>query len=144
MNVHTIQHVHLFFVGVSLLAVVLSLLFSFFYLIQQSQLKHKKNFTLLSRLPSLETLDHYVIRCLMVGAVSLSVLLVTGIYLAHMEWHNDWIHDQKFIVAICTWVWVLFTLFLRFKMGIRGGKFFYSILVGLVFLVVSCLVAWMV
>lgn len=143
-KISLIQQIHLFFVAVSLITVFFSLLFSFFYLIQQSQLKHRKSISMLSRLPSLERLDHYVIRCLVVGAVSLSVLLITGIYLAHSVWKNDWIHDQKFIVAIATWIWIAITLFLRFRLGVRGEKFFYSILIGMLFLLASCLIAWMV
>lgn len=139
-----IQNTHLVFVGISLLTVFLSLLFSSFYLIQQSQLKHKKIVLLFSKLPSLEALDRYVIRCLIFGAIAVSILLITGIYLAHVEWKNDWIQDRKFIVAIATWVWFIVTILLRFKLGFRGEKFFYSILVGMIFLVICCLLAWMV
>lgn len=144
MNLLSLQQIHLVFVGISLFTVAGSLLFSFFYLIQQSQLKHKRMMLMFSRLPSLERLDKYVIRGLIVGSVSLLVLLITGVYLAHLEWRNDWIKDQKFIVAIATWIWVLFTLFLRFTLGVRGEKFFYSIFVGMLFLIASCLIAWMV
>jgi len=139
-----IQYTHLTFVGISLLLVFLSLLFSAFYLIQQWQLKHKKIMPVFSKLPSLELLDWYVIRCLVFGAFAVSVLLINGIYLAHLEWRNDWIRDQKFIVAIATWVWFIFTVLLRFRFGIRGERFFYFILIGMGFLIASCLVAWMV
>lgn len=139
-----IQYSHLTFVGISLVLVLVSLLFSLFYLIQQWQLKHKKILPIFSKLPSLELLDRYVIQCLLLGSLSVAILLVTGIYLAHVEWKNDWTKDQKFIVAIATWVWFIFTIFLRFKLGIRGERFFYSILVGMGFLLASCLVAWMV
>lgn len=144
MNLGWIEKLHLVFVFIALITVVLSLVFSFLYLIQQWQLKHKKNVSLGFRLPSLESLDRYVIRCLVLGSISLSVLLVSGILLAHLVWKNDWIRDQKFIVAMVTWVWFVFTLFLRFKLGMRGEKFFYSILIGLVFLVISCFLARMV
>jgi hypothetical protein len=89
-------------------------------------------------------LDRYVIKCLLFGSTSVAILLVTGVYLAHMEWKNDWIRDQKFMIAIATWFWFVFTIFLRFRLGIRGEKFFYSILIGMGFLIASCLVAWMV
>ncbi|MCC7460576.1 MAG: cytochrome c biogenesis protein CcsA [Proteobacteria bacterium] len=139
-----IQKTHLIFVAISLLLVSLSLMFSVFYLTQQWQLKHKRMLPLFSHLPSLERIDKYVVRFLILGAVSLSVLLVTGIYLAHLEWQSDWIQNEKFIAAIATWVWVLFTLFLRFRLGFRGEKFFYSILIGMFFLIASCTIAWMV
>ena len=139
-----IQNIHLAFVALSLVFVFMSLLFSLFYLVQQWQLKNKRILPIFARLSSLERLDKYVVRCLVLGSISLSILLVTGIYLAHTEWQKDWIHDGKFIVAIATWIWFLFTLFLRFRMGLRGEKFFYSILVGMGFLIASCLIAWMV
>ncbi|MEZ4846460.1 MAG: cytochrome c biogenesis protein CcsA [Bdellovibrionota bacterium] len=139
-----IQHIHLAFVAISLLLVFISLSFSLFYLVQQWQLKHKRMLPLFSHLPSLERLDKYVVRCLILGAASLSILLVTGIYLAHIEWKSDWTQNKKFIVALATWIWFLFTLLLRFRLGYRGEKFFYSILVGLGFLIASCLMAWMV
>lgn len=144
MSVYSIQHLHLFFVGLSLVTVFLSLMFSSFYLTQQWQLKHKKNFLIFSKLPSLEALDRYVVRCLILGAISMFVLVVTGIYLAHIEWNRDWLQDEKFIVAILTWVWSIFILMLRYKWGMRGEKFFYSILMGMLFLIASCLVAWVV
>ncbi len=144
MNSTLLQTIHFSFVVISLVSVLFSLLFSFFYLIQQSQLKHKQIIALFSKLPSLEKLDRYVIRGLIVGAISLFVLLVTGITLAHLEWKYQWYKEQKFIVAIFTWVWVLLTLFLRFQLGLRGKKFFYTILIGVLFLIASCLLAWMV
>lgn len=144
MNSTLLQTIHFSFVVISLVSVLFSLLFSFFYLIQQSQLKHKQIIALFSKLPSLEKLDRYVIRGLIVGAISLFVLLVTGITLAHLEWKYQWYKEQKFIVAIFTWVWVLLTLFLRFQLGLRCKKFFYTILIGVLFLIASCLLAWMV
>lgn len=144
MDMNIIQQTHLVFVAISLLTVFLALLFSIFYLLQQWQLKHKRMLPLFSSLPSLERIDKYVVRCLILGFASLSVLLVTGIYLAHKEWNSDWMQNDKFIAAIATWVWVLFTLFLRFRLGSRGEKFFYSILIGMLFLVASCTIAWMV
>jgi ABC-type uncharacterized transport system permease subunit len=139
-----IQYTHLFFVAISFLVVLLSLVFSISYLAQQWQLKHKRMLPILAHLPSLERLDRYVVRSLILGSVALSILLITGIYLAHSEWKRDWIHDQKFIVAIATWVWFQFTLLLRFRLGSRGESFFYSILVGMGFLIASSLIAWMV
>lgn len=141
MSIYTIQHLHLFFVALSLVSVFFSLLFSAFYLTQQWQLKNKKNIALFSKLPSLESLDRYVVRCLIVGSISMCVLVITGIYLAHIEWNRDWLQDEKFIVAILTWIWSIFTLVLRYKFGLRGEKFFYSILMSMLFLVASCLVA---
>lgn len=144
MNTISIQHVHLFFVGISLVSIFASLTFASFYLIQQGQIKNKKNTLLFSRLPSLEALDRYVMRSLIIGSISMSVLVVTGIFLAHVEWHRDWMHDEKFILAVLTWAWSIFTLLLRFKLGLRGERFFYSILIGMLFLVASCLIAWVV
>jgi len=139
----SVEHFHLLFVLISLLTVVFSLVFSSLYLIQQWRLKAKKNLTIADHLPSLEALDQYVIRSLILGFVSLSILLFSGILLAHLVWKNDWIHDEKFIVAICTWLWFAITLVLRFRMGIRGDKFFYTIFVGFILLVASCMMAWM-
>ena len=144
MSNHWIQYCHLTFVGISFVLVFVCLLFSLFYLIQQWQLKHKKILPIFSELPSLELLDRYVIRCLLLGSLSIAILLFTGIYLAHVEWKNDWTKDNKFIFAIATWVWFVITIFLRFKLGIRGERFFYSILIGMGFLLASSLVAWLV
>lgn len=143
MELNWIQTLHLTFVAISCLAILLSLIFSSMYLIQQWQLKHKKNLVGFP-IPSLERLDHYAIRSLIACFVCLSILLVTGIFLAHLVWNNDWMRDEKFIIAICTWVWVLLTLAFRFKLGFRGEKFFYSVFFSFVLLIASCVVAWMV
>lgn len=143
MQLEWIQKLHLAFVGLSCFTIILSLIFSSLYLIQQRQLKHKKTIAIL-HMPSLEKSDHYAIGSLIACFACLSTLLVTGILLAHLVWHNDWIRDEKFIIAICTWIWVLLTLVFRFRFGFRGEKFFYSLFFGFILLVASCVVAWMV
>lgn len=144
MKLGWIQNLHLMFVGIALVTIISSLIFSAGYLLQQWQIKHKKNLPIVGRLPSLEALDHYVIRSLISGFFSVSILLISGILLAHLVWKKDWTQDEKFIVALSTWFWFLLTLTIRFKFGIRGEKFFYSILFGFFLLVASCTLAWMV
>jgi ABC-type uncharacterized transport system permease subunit len=144
----TIKNIHLVFVAISILAAVLSMLFSALYLVQQWRLKKQKDQTGI-RLPSLERLDRLVVYSMITGAVSLSVLLVTGVFLAHVVWKdmeilNNWTKESKFIIPTITWFWLVLILFMRFRLGMRGEKFFYSSLVGLLLLTITCLISMVI
>ncbi len=130
-------HIAILVVGVLLF--LFASLSSLIYLLAQRQLKSRKLEPWFRRLPPLETMDRWTVRALILGFVSLTIGIVSGIYLAHLVWPAAWIHDPKVICAVATWGWNVLILIVRYRRGWRGAKFFALILVGFLFLLLTFL-----
>ncbi len=116
------------------------------YLISKRELKAKKFGRFFPIFPPLEELDRLAVHSLVLGFFFLTGGIGTGIYLAHVFWHRDWLGDPKFIFSVVTWTWYLLLLWLRHQVGVRGGKFFALIVIGFTFLLftfsISTLWGW--
>lgn len=109
------------------------------FLIQQRELKSKKLGVLSSLLPSLEVVDRLVVQALVAGFVFLTAGIVSGIGLAHGLWSKEWFKDPKFISSSLTWIWYLVLLSVRYRLGWRGARFFFLIVIGFIFLLTTFL-----
>jgi ABC-type transport system involved in cytochrome c biogenesis permease subunit len=84
------------------------------YLVQDSNLKHKRFGAVWARLPSLEALDHVMSR--MAGAAFLlfTVSIVLGFSLVHRSGGGDeWFTDPKVAATVATWI--LFAVFVHMR-----------------------------
>jgi ABC-type uncharacterized transport system permease subunit len=114
--------VHILLVLLGCAALVLTVLASVFYLVQERQLKRKKPIGLLERLPPLGTLDALISKSLGLGFILLTVGLVTGITWAYIDTGPEWIRDPRVSVAILNWAVCLLMVLLRVTAGWRGRK----------------------
>jgi len=92
------------------------------YVLQYRQLRSLRPGPLLSRLPSLEQLDHMSHRSTLMGWVFLSMGLVLGAKLAEQVWGKAWQWDPKQCTTLLTWMIFGFALFLRRFRAWQGGK----------------------
>src|SRR5207247_11288825 len=112
---------------------------AFLYLLQHRELKHKKFGALLGTLPPLEVLDRFTVRILKIGFLFLTLGMVTGIYLAHTQWHGHWTSSPKFRFSVLIWLWYLLLFVVRMRLGWRSGKFFALTALGFLFLLIAFL-----
>ncbi len=128
-------HVLVLFLAIA--SFVIAFVSGLFYLLAQRDLKHKRFSQWLRLLPSLEALDRVAIRSVILGAVALSLGMISGIYLAHSVWATNWISDPKFILTTLTWAWYVLLLVFRGVFGWRGARFFFFMVVGFFLLMVT-------
>ncbi|MEI7902420.1 MAG: cytochrome c biogenesis protein CcsA, partial [bacterium] len=75
------------------------------YLMQDSNLKHKRLGVVWERLPSLETLDHIMSRLVGIAFLLLTVAIVLGFVLIHASGGGDkWVTDPKVLATIAMWI----------------------------------------
>lgn len=75
------------------------------YLVQDSNLKHKRLGLVWERLPSLETLDHLMSRLAGVAFLLLTISVVLGFVLVRRSGGGDeWFTDPKVLATITTWI----------------------------------------
>lgn len=119
----------------------ISLTFGFFtafaYWLAQRDLKRKRKESSLRLFSSLEVADQLAFKSLVIGVVLLSFGMVSGIFLAHSLWKQNWVTDQKFVFVTLTWLWYMFVLGLRYFKGTRGIRFLILLSVGYILLTLS-------
>jgi ABC-type uncharacterized transport system permease subunit len=131
---HPLFKAHVIVLTLGLLLFCAAALASLLYLLEHRKLKSKKFGRIFFWLPSLDVLDRWTIRALMAGFVFLTLGMLTGLYLAHLEWHGDWLQKPKFIFSLAVWLWYVVLFFVRKQAGLRGGRFFAFIAIGFVLL----------
>jgi cytochrome c-type biogenesis protein CcsB len=92
------------------------------YLLQESQVKHKKLGALHRRLPSLETLDSINYRCMAFGFPLLTLGIITGALWAKSEWGNYWSWEPRETWSLITWIIFAGLLHARITAGWRGKR----------------------
>ncbi|HET8549385.1 MAG TPA: cytochrome c biogenesis protein CcsA [Bryobacteraceae bacterium] len=95
---------------------------SFFYLLQERQLKAKRPESYFERLPPLATLDDLISRAMGVGFVLITLGVITGSTWAYIEFGTRWLADPKIAISFITWLFYLLMVFLRWSAGWRGRK----------------------
>ncbi|MEZ4705070.1 MAG: cytochrome c biogenesis protein CcsA [Bdellovibrionota bacterium] len=115
-------NIHILLNIISLMLLTLSMSFSTLYVLQQRWLKTKQ-FTLIQRLPSLETSDLWAARLLVCGWIVLLSSTLIGIYIAHDMWDQSWHKNPKILMAMTTCFWYLVFIIMRAKFDYRGSKF---------------------
>lgn len=113
---------HILFMSLAFAVFTASFLIGLVYLYQQAQLKGRHPGRLLSRLPSLETIDSMHYRALTVGFVLLSAGILAGAALSKTTGGHFFSGDTRQLTALVTWL--LYALFLnvRLKSEWRGRR----------------------
>jgi ABC-type uncharacterized transport system permease subunit len=113
-------------------ALLLSLLASLLYLIQERRLKQKS--PMLPSLPSLETTDQIALRALLFGLPCMTAGLLIGSLIAQATVGPSYFRDPKILLAFAMWLVYVLMIYIRRNSGLRGRRAVY--LSSFVFLVV--------
>jgi ABC-type uncharacterized transport system permease subunit len=113
-------------------ALVLSLLASLLYLIQERRLKQKS--PTLPWLPPLETTDQIALKALLFGLPCMTAGLLIGSLIAQATVGASYFRDPKILLALAMWLVYIAMIYLRRIAGLRGRRAVY--LSSFVFLVV--------
>jgi ABC-type uncharacterized transport system permease subunit len=113
-------------------ALLVSLLASVLYLVQERRLKSKAGGQL--RLPPLETTDQIALKTLLFGLPCMTAGLLIGSLLAQMTVGAIYFRDPKVLLAFAMWLAYIGMIYIRQHSGLRGRRAAY--LSGFVFLVV--------
>ncbi len=113
-------------------ALLLSLLASLLYLIQERRLKQKS--PTLPSLPSLETTDQIALKALLFGLPCMTAGLLIGSLIAQATVGPSYFRDPKILLAFAMWLVYVLMIFIRRHSGLRGRRAVY--LSSFVFLVV--------
>jgi ABC-type uncharacterized transport system permease subunit len=115
-------------------ALLLSLLASVLYLIQERNLKSKHTSASVSWLPPLETTDQIAIRSLLFGLPCMTAGLLIGSLIAEQRFGRSYFLDPKVLLSFAMWIAYVGMIYIRRHSGLRGRRAIY--LSGFVFLVV--------
>jgi HemX protein len=113
----------LFHIGLAILAYVLfsiSFVLSVMYLLQETILRKKLWNTWFLRLPSLERLDRFALRSVMVGLPLLILSGILGTIWGSLVWHEFLLFDPKPIGTLVLWLMYGLYLGIRMKSGWGG------------------------
>ncbi len=114
-------------------AMVLSLISSLLYLIQERRLKQKRPEAKRAWLPPLETLDQIAVNSLHFGLPCMTAGLLIGSVLALQEIGLAFFADPKVLLSFAMWMAYVLMIYIRNSSGLRGRRAVY--LSGFVFLV---------
>lgn len=114
--------IHMVMVFLSLSVFLLAFIVAILFLIQEMQIKHKKAGKLLTRLPSLQSMDRVHTRALSIGFICLTFAIMTGSLWAKQVHGQIFFNDPRQMWSICAWL--LYGLFLqgRFTAHWKGRK----------------------
>jgi len=115
-------------------ALLLSLLASVLYLIQERNLKSKHATGGMSWLPPLETIDQIALRALLFGLPCMTAGLFIGLLIAQQTMGASYFLDPKVLLSFAMWLAYIGMIYIRKHAGLRGRRAIY--LSGFVFLVV--------
>jgi len=127
-------HVAPAFLGYAVFAVAFCI--SLIYLLQESQLKGKRRWAMLRRLPSLETLDELNYRFVAWGFALFTIGIITGSLLAKATWGAFWSWEPVQVLSMLAWL--LYAVLLQTRSaGWRGRKAAALTIAGFALLVIS-------
>jgi ABC-type uncharacterized transport system permease subunit len=115
-------------------ALLLSLLASVLYLIQERNLKSKHSKPSAEWLPPLETTDQIALKSLLFGLPCMTAGLLIGSLIAQQTIGPSYFLDTKVLLSFAMWLAYVGMIYIRRHSGLRGRRAIY--LSGFVFLVV--------
>lgn len=119
-------------------ALIVSLIASFLYLMQERRLKLKRVGGVFRHLPPLEIIDQIAFKLLIVGVPCMTVGLLVGALIAQESVGPAYFLDPKVGLSIAMWLLYVWMLYVRRHSGLRGKRAVY--LSSLVFL--AAVTAW--
>lgn len=129
-------HIALIFTGYA--ALILSFGASLLYLLQERNLKSKQPGRLLSRLPSLQTIDDIGYRSLLLGFPFMTLGLIAGSVVAQAKFGAVYFRDPKVLLSVLMWMVYMIMLYTRWNSGWRGRRAAYLAMCAFV----TAVVAW--
>jgi len=121
-------HVTLILLGNAAFAIAFGL--GIMYLLQERQLKSRKQGLFYYRLPSLEILDDLGYKALSFGFPFLTLGIITGSIWAKYAWGSYWNWDPKLVWSLITWLIYASLLHGRLTIGWRGRKAAFISIIG--------------
>lgn len=106
-------------------ALLVSLLASVFYLIQERRLKSKTIAADRIKLPPLATIDSIALRSLLFGLPCMTAGLLIGSLLAQITYGATYFRDPKILLAFAMWVAYVAMIHIRRSSGLRGRRAIY-------------------
>ncbi len=103
-------------------ALIVALLSSVLYLLQEKRLKSRSRGGLLSRLPPLQTTDQIGLRALLVGLPCMTGGLLIGSALAASEYGAVYFRDPKVLLSFAMWLVFVAMIAIRRSAGLRGRR----------------------
>lgn len=103
-------------------ALIVCMLSSVLYLIQEKQLKARSSRGLLSRLPPLATTDQIALRSLLIGLPCMTAGLLIGSALAANEYGAVYFRDPKVLLSFAMWLAYMAMIAIRRSAGLRGRR----------------------
>lgn len=127
-TVFPMMHTGWIFLHVALLlaayaALVISLLASLLYLIQERRLKQK--LPAVSWLPPLETTDQIALKSLLFGLPCMTAGLLIGSLIAQATVGASYFRDPKILLAFAMWLAYIAMIYIRRAAGLRGRRAVY-------------------
>jgi ABC-type uncharacterized transport system permease subunit len=104
-------------------ALLLSLLASLLYLIQERRLKQKS--PTLTWLPPLETTDQIALKSLLFGLPCMTAGLLIGSLIAQVTVGASYFRDPKILLAFAMWLVYIAMIYIRRHSGLRGRRAVY-------------------
>jgi cytochrome c-type biogenesis protein CcsB len=93
------------------------------FLIQERQIKSHHLGAVFKRLPSLDTTDAMIGRCIKIAFSLLTVAIITGSIWAESAWGNYWSWDPKETWSLILWFSTAAMIHQRLTLGWRGKRF---------------------
>ena len=106
-------------------ALIVSLVTSTMYLVQERRLKAKSVTRSLVRLPPLETIDRIALRSLLIGLPCMTAGLLIGSFLAEVTYGPTYFGDPKILLAFAMWIAYVGMIHIRRMSGLRGRRAVY-------------------
>jgi len=106
-------------------ALLLSLLASVLYLIQERNLKSKYSTLRAAWLPPLETTDQIALRSLLFGLPCMTAGLLIGSLIAQQTIGPSYFLDPKVLLSFAMWIAYVAMIFIRRHSGLRGRRAIY-------------------
>ena len=129
--------VHVVLALLGMAAFVLNFAGAIMYLLQEHQLKSKRQGTLYYRLPSLETLDRITFQALTLGFPFLTAGLILGAVWAGRAWGSLFAPDPLALFSSIAWLIYAATLSARAVAGWRGRRAAYCAILGFAVLLLT-------
>ncbi|WP_035348925.1 cytochrome C assembly family protein [Edaphobacter aggregans] len=106
-------------------ALLLSLLASVLYLIQERRLKSKHTTPATAWLPPLETTDQIALRSLLFGLPCMTAGLLIGSWIAQQLFGPSYFLDSKVLLSFGMWIAYVGMIYIRRHSGLRGRRAIY-------------------
>ncbi len=103
-------------------ALIVAMLSSVLYLMQEKRLKSPSRAGLLSRLPPLQTTDQIGLRALLIGLPCMTGGLLIGSALAASEYGAVYFRDPKVLLSFAMWLVFVGMIAIRRSAGLRGRR----------------------